>query len=306
MRVVLRFPCLGEGAVGLMRDIDWKIIYELHKNPNMTRVSGLLFMTQPSITKRLQNMEEEFGAELVTRTPKGLIFTKKGEYLAKRAGLYLDFLRETKETLEDMEREEKECILVGAAFTYSKYTLPNLLMPYMEAHPDLLFDVINDSSDALFKRLVEGSIHAAFVRGDYKGDIHRILISQNRAVLLTKSPIDSFEELMHMTRIDYKMSDNVRSLLDQWWMTYFDGKRFMKTTVGFLDFACQLISKNFGYTICFLPEDFQNDYHLCITPLKNKDGTDVVRNTWFLYPQYKRIPEYLEEFIHYVEKSAKP
>ena len=37
-----------------MKDSDWEILYELHRNPNMTKVANLLYITQPSLTKRLQ------------------------------------------------------------------------------------------------------------------------------------------------------------------------------------------------------------------------------------------------------------
>ena len=63
----------------------------------MTRVANLLYMTQPSLTKRLQHMEAEFQVDIVNRTPKGLEFTPEGEFLATRAAKYLDFLKETKE-----------------------------------------------------------------------------------------------------------------------------------------------------------------------------------------------------------------
>lgn len=37
-----------------MRDIDWKILYELYTTPNITKVAEKLFMAQPTLTKRLQ------------------------------------------------------------------------------------------------------------------------------------------------------------------------------------------------------------------------------------------------------------
>ena len=80
-----------------MKDSDWEILYELYKNPNMTKVANLLYMTQPSLTKRLQHMETEFQTPIVNRTPKGLEFTQEGEYLAQRAEKYLEFMKETKE-----------------------------------------------------------------------------------------------------------------------------------------------------------------------------------------------------------------
>lgn len=33
-----------------MKDSDWEILYELYKNPNMTKVANLLYITQPSLT----------------------------------------------------------------------------------------------------------------------------------------------------------------------------------------------------------------------------------------------------------------
>ena len=43
-----------------MKDSDWEILYALYKKPNITKVANMLFMTQPSLTKRLQQMEKEY------------------------------------------------------------------------------------------------------------------------------------------------------------------------------------------------------------------------------------------------------
>ena len=74
MNVSYRENNKGESA---MKDSDWEILYELYRNPNMTKVANLLYMTQPSLTKRLQHMESEFQVTIVNRTPKGLEFTEE-------------------------------------------------------------------------------------------------------------------------------------------------------------------------------------------------------------------------------------
>ena len=58
-----------------MRDTDWIILDELHKNPNITKVAAKLYITQPTLTKRLQAMEEEFQVRIVNRSTKGVEFT---------------------------------------------------------------------------------------------------------------------------------------------------------------------------------------------------------------------------------------
>ncbi len=73
-----------------MKDSDWRILYELHKTSNLTKTANLLFMTQPTLTKRLKQMETEWGCTIVDRTPKGLTFTAEGNFLATQAEKYLD------------------------------------------------------------------------------------------------------------------------------------------------------------------------------------------------------------------------
>ena len=37
-----------------MKDSDWRILYELYKNPSVTSVANVMFKTQSAISKRLQ------------------------------------------------------------------------------------------------------------------------------------------------------------------------------------------------------------------------------------------------------------
>lgn len=286
-----------------MKDSDWEILHELYKNPNMTKVANLLYITQPSLTKRLQHMESEFQIAIVNRTPKGLEFTPEGKYLAEQAGKYLDFLKETKAKLEEMKENVHGSILIGSSYTYSKYTLTDVLVQYKINHPNTNFEVINDQSNILFRRMLEGSIDVGFIRGDYDGPVNKVLIAKNEAYLVTKEPV-ALKDIPKMQRIGYKTNDRTQELLDGWWKDRFGTDAPSGMSVGYIDFAWQLINKGLGYTCCFLPHNFQNEYGLCLTPLEKKDGSRVIRNTWFVYSRNKRISNTLEEFIDYIERNV--
>lgn len=285
-----------------MRDSDWEILYELYKNPNMSKVASLLFMTQPSLTKRLQNMESEFHVTIVNRTPQGLEFTAEGEFLAKQAKTYLDFMKETNRGLDELKESAKESIVIGSSYTYSKYTLTDVLYQYNQTYSNVNFHIVNDQSNLLFRKLLEGVIDVGFIRGDYEGAVNKVLIDQNQAYLITKEKVD-FSQLPNLQRIAYSTNDRTRELLDEWWQDRYETAMPSGMEVGFIDFAWQLISKGPGYTSCFLPNNFVNEYNLCLTPLTKKDGSPVIRNTWFIYPKNKRKSKMLEDFIHYVERE---
>lgn len=285
-----------------MKDTDWEILYELHKNPNMTKVANLLYITQPSLTKRIQHMEEEFQVTIVNRTTKGLEFTEEGEYLAQQAAAYMQFIGATKRHLQEMRENTDGEIIIGASYTFSKYTLSDLLLNYRMTHPKIRFSIVNDQSNILFRKMFEETIDVGFIRGDYEGAVNRTLIAVNKAYLVTREPVE-LENLVNMQFISYKTNDRTKELIENWWKEVFGTDAPSGMTVGFVDVAWQVVAKGLGYTLCFLPDNYENEYGLCLTPLAHPDGTFVTRNTWFLYSKNKRMSRVLEEFVTYIEAN---
>lgn len=285
-----------------MKDSDWEILYELKKNLNMTKVANLLYITQPSLTKRLQAMETEFQVSILNRSGKTLTFTPEGEYLAERAVRYMDFKNETDKGLAQFRKNASGLITIGSSYTYSKYQLSDVLMQYRAEHSNIEFKIVNEQSNLLLRRVIEGSVDVAFVRNDYVDSVQKVLIEQNQAYLVTKNPV-KMDALPHMSKIDYKTNDYSLRLFDEWWKEQFGAIAPHGMNVGYVDFSWQLINRGVGFTICFLPVNYKNEYHLCLTPLKKKNGSPIVRNTWFIYPNSKRLPDVQQRFIEYVEKE---
>lgn len=148
----------------------------------------------------------------------------------------------------------------------------------------------------------EPGIDAGFIRGDYEAEISKILVEKDQAYLVTKEPVELCE-LPHMERISYRSNNRTVALLENWWKEWFDQKSSTGSTVGYLDLALQLVDREEGYTICFLPKDYQNEKNLCLTPLYLRDGTPVLRNTWFIYPEKAQKNNALNTFIAYAREN---
>ena len=48
-----------------MKDSDWEILYRLYKTPNITKVANMLYISQPSLTRRLKGIEEESNLKMI-------------------------------------------------------------------------------------------------------------------------------------------------------------------------------------------------------------------------------------------------
>ena len=262
-------------------------------------------MTQPTLTKRLKQMETEWGCTIVDRTPKGLTFTAEGNFLAAQAEKYLELFHDTKEELKKLQDAALTEIVIGASYTYSKYSLADVLVPYQIAHPNIKFRIVNDSSDALYRQVLDGSVDVGFLRGDYEGPVNRTLLGETRGFLVTKGAVE-VSALPGMHRLDYKTNEKTTGILTRWWEMCFANAYPSGMMVGHIDGAWKLIDEGMGYALSFLPENFENRYQLTLTPLTWPDETPVTRRTWFVYPKEKRLPEKLADFIKYTESlSAK-
>lgn len=289
-----------------MKDTDWKILSELYKTPNMTKVASMVSMSQPSLSKRLKHMEEEFDMQIIGREKNSLYFTKAGAYLAKQAERYLALQKETQETLKELKSEE-ETLRVGSAYTYSKFQLTNVIADYMETNPQTGIQVINEKSNVLYRKTLEESVDVSFVRGDYEGSVNRILVAKDQAYIVTRDPFRR-EMLKEMPMIDYETNDKTSQLIDAWWNgqmgEQIDEVEKSAITVNYLDLAWNMVREGAGYLCCFLPADFKNTDHMYLTPLMDLEECPVQRNTWCIYPKGKTLRGSLERFIQYIQMNV--
>ena len=286
----------------IIKDSDWEILYKLYETPNMTKVADMLYISQPSLTKRVKSMEKDFGVKIINRTSKGVKFTSEGEYLAKKAKEYMEFIKNVKEGLNSYKTELEGTIKVGSPYTYSKFELTDVLFEYSKKNKNVKFEIINDQSNNLFKMVLKNHIELGFICGDFDGDVNKILVKKNKAYIVSKKPID-LEKLPQMQRIDYKTNDKSKEILDGWWRKTYGENPPVGMFAGYVEFAWQLVDKGLGYACCFLPEGFEKAYNVCLTPILDDDGNNIIRNTWLVYPKKKQMSTVVKDFVQFVEDN---
>lgn len=83
-----------------MDEKDWTILDILARERNITRTAERMYLAQPSLTYRLQQLEKELGVPLlVYRGRRGIEMTEQGNMLVEYAREMLKRLGEVKELL---------------------------------------------------------------------------------------------------------------------------------------------------------------------------------------------------------------
>ena len=114
-----------------MDENDIEIFRTLIKEKNVTRASEKLFVTQSSVTKRIQRMENELGCTLFIRTKKGIIPTPVAEKILSDLCNVQDILKKVKNYTLSSEGVIAGTLDIGVSINYARYSLPKILKTYM-------------------------------------------------------------------------------------------------------------------------------------------------------------------------------
>lgn len=283
-----------------MENRDWMILKILYQEKNITKTAEELYISQPAITKRLQQIEKEFGVEIVHRGKRGVHFTPQGEYLAKFADRILAMLQEVTDNISNMNDRMEGTLRIGASYFITRHKLPNLLAQFKEKYPKVEFKVTTGWSGDVFRMLYQQGIHVAMIRGDYQWQDQQHLLVKEKLCVVSACPIN-LKDLPKLQRIDYKMDYKLKELINNWWWENFSEPPQVCMEVDKSDTCREMVLRGLGYAI--LPSMVLNQtQNLFVIEATFKDGTPITRDTWMLYQEELMSLHLVKTFVEFIKK----
>src|SRR5260370_11394199 len=108
---------------------------EVARRGSVSRAAEALFITQPTLTARLQGLERELGTPLFLRTPHGMRLTDAGRAWVPFAERALRALVDGRGALEQVMTASAGQLMIAAAPAGPTYVLPPLLEVRVATHP---------------------------------------------------------------------------------------------------------------------------------------------------------------------------
>lgn len=282
-----------------MDESSWKIIAELRKTPNVTRAADRLFMSQPNLSKKLQAIESGLGIKLVFRTPKGVVFTPEGEYVAREAVKVLAHFDEVRRHLLKIGDGQAGTIKLGMTNAFARYTLPPCLKRYKEHHAEVDFDITMEISSHIVRHLEEDSIHVGFIRGDFAGGFERQLMATEQAYLVNGEAVE-LSDLPRLPQISYLSDPISRRLLDGWWNSHFSRPPLIGMKANHGETCLEMIANGLGYGIFLSPNFLGPSVPLFKAPLFYASGMPFERQSWMIWKKESAEIPLVSQFLGYM------
>src|ERR1700745_1572832 len=118
-----------------------ELIAELYDCRSILKASRRLNLTQPTLTKALQDVESIIGRALFERTNRGLAPTSYGEIFARHAKIVLAQLRHAAEELEDLRAGYSGKVTVGTLLAAAASILPDAIVLLKKERPGVAISV---------------------------------------------------------------------------------------------------------------------------------------------------------------------
>lgn len=282
-----------------MNERDWLIIRTLYKNKNITKTAKELFISQPSLTARIQNIEKHFDAKLIHRGTGGVQFTAEGEFVAHKASEILETLRGVKEQVAQMSSDNKGVLRIAGANYIIKNKLPYLLGLFKEKYPNVEFEVRTAWSREVINLLHTKEIHVGFVRSDYGWSGCKTVLQEERLCVAFKKPFE-LKDLPKLSRIDYQTDYIYRLFLDSWWADNYKEPPKISIHVNYMDICRDMVQHGVGYAI--VPETLLyglDNIHKVF--VKDKEDKEIYRPTIMLYEEEMNNIKLVKLFVEFAQ-----
>ncbi|MGG4264472.1 cidABC operon transcriptional activator CidR [Peribacillus simplex] len=113
---------------------------------SFTRAADHLFITQPTISKMIKNLETELGVELFDRSRKQLILTDAGRVVLEQAKLIDKAFHNLETEMDNLLGLKKGHIRIGLPPIIDASFFPRILSRFHEVYPDITFQLVENGS----------------------------------------------------------------------------------------------------------------------------------------------------------------
>jgi DNA-binding transcriptional LysR family regulator len=265
-----------------MDERDWLILKYLREYQNITQIASLLYISQPSVTKRLKKMEKYFGSSIIEKKSNGIILTEFGHYIVSCASTMLEEYRVIREELNKLKGRVSGTLSLGTTNLYAKYCLPAILKKYKENYSDVKLDVVTGWNDDIRKSFIHNKIELAIMGvelPDWKGE--KELLFTDKLCIASKEQLN-LADLPALSLINYRMDKEIEDIITGWWHDTFAVKPRVSVEVDDIDSCKEMVVQGLGYAI--LPKQALSSHeHIFLEDILLENGRPCEIRTWIYY-----------------------
>lgn len=191
-------------------DFRLKVFFTVANRLSFTKAAKELFITQPAISKHIQELEEEYKIKFFERNGSKISLTNAGELLLKHTKNIFEVYREIDFDMSALINQQRGLLRLGASTTISQYIIPPLLARFHQKLQEIKVNLLNGNTEQIENALLNKEIEIGIVEGQSKNQsIKYTEFLKDELVLVCNSE----NPLQHKERINQEDLKSMRFVM---------------------------------------------------------------------------------------------
>ena len=148
------------------------------------RAAYALYLSQPSVSARIQTLEDEVGVALFHRTARGVRLTNMGQVFLPFAQRSMETLRRGREVLESVRQASAGILNMATARVIGTYVLPETLQKFQHLYPETNLHIKVGGSLDVLQMVVDEEVQLGLARFMQHPDVDALHLYDEEAVLV--------------------------------------------------------------------------------------------------------------------------
>lgn len=181
-----------------MLDFRLNVFYTVAKRLSFTKAAAELHVTQPAVTKHIQELEHQFGTALFDRRGNQISLTAAGKVFLRHAETIMATYRQLEFDMNALKGEPGGMLRVGASTTVAQYVIPPVLARFREHSPEVAISLLSGNTERIEQWLLNDEIDLGLVEGrTHHSDIKYTPFVKDELVLICRAdhPLANRDEI---------------------------------------------------------------------------------------------------------------
>jgi len=167
---------------------DLEVFLSVAKHLNYTRAGEELNLSQPSVSIRIKQLENELGMKLFEQLGKKVALTDAGLLLVSHARRVIAAIQDAKQALEELQGLERGSLRIGASTTPGMYLIPQIIARFKERYPKIEVHLGIKDTKQVEEGVIRNEFDFGFVGGHLVGDEVDVLAWVTDQLVLVVGP----------------------------------------------------------------------------------------------------------------------
>jgi DNA-binding transcriptional LysR family regulator len=154
---------------------------------SFSKAAKALYLTQPTVTARIQGLERELGEPLFERMGRTIRLTDAGESFLPHAQRALQAVKEGQDAIDTLRNVERGTLSIGTAPTIGTYVLPEILQRFAKEYPGVEVSIRTGRSEEVMSMVLADEVQVGFERLITHPEIETVGLYEDEIFLMASS-----------------------------------------------------------------------------------------------------------------------